>query len=103
MIRTSTVVRSLAISAVLGTRGHAHHRRIRWRSGQPARPTRSGVPGRDGRAVRHRQAWYWEAAPGCDRVIAQDAGATPVPWDVDPATGPSTHTTLGNNAQSYEN
>jgi len=50
-----------------------------------------------------RETWCWEPAPGCDRVIAKDALATPVPWDVRPAVaGKVTETSLGNNAHSFE-
>ena len=47
-----------------------------------------------------REVWCWENAQGCDRVIAN--AASPLPWDVDPATLLSTNTTIGNNANSKE-
>jgi extracellular elastinolytic metalloproteinase len=47
-----------------------------------------------------REIWCWEPAPGCDRVVAN--GASPLAWDVDPATGLSTNTTIGNNATTSE-
>jgi extracellular elastinolytic metalloproteinase len=47
-----------------------------------------------------RRTWCWENAPGCQDVIAN--AASPLPWDVDPATGLSTNTTIGNNANSKE-
>ena len=47
-----------------------------------------------------RETWCWKNARGCDRVIAN--AASPLPWDVDPATMLSTNTTIGNNANSKE-
>jgi extracellular elastinolytic metalloproteinase len=47
-----------------------------------------------------REVWCWEDAKGCDRVVANSA--SPLPWDVDPATGLSTNTTQGNNATTSE-
>ncbi len=47
-----------------------------------------------------RRTWCWENGPGCQDVIAN--AASPLPWDVDPATGLSTNTTIGNNANSKE-
>jgi hypothetical protein len=47
-----------------------------------------------------REIWCWEPAPGCDRVVSNDA--SPLPWDVDPGTGESTNTTIGNNATTAE-
>ena len=47
-----------------------------------------------------REIWCWEPAPGCDRVVANDA--SPLPWDVDPVTELSTNTTIGNNATTAE-
>jgi extracellular elastinolytic metalloproteinase len=50
-----------------------------------------------------RETWCWDPGPGCDRVIAKDALATPFPWDVRPAVGEKvTETSLGNNAHSFE-
>ncbi len=47
-----------------------------------------------------RRTWCWENAPGCQDVIAN--AASPLPWDVDPATLLSTNTTIGNNANTKE-
>ncbi len=47
-----------------------------------------------------REVWCWENGPGCDNEIAN--AASPLAWDVDPATGLSTNTTIGNNANSKE-
>ena len=47
-----------------------------------------------------RETWCWKNAQGCDRVIAN--AASPLPWDVDPATLQSTNTTIGNNANAKE-
>ena len=47
-----------------------------------------------------RRTWCWEFAPGCHAVIAN--AASPLQWDVDPATLASTNTTIGNNANSKE-
>jgi extracellular elastinolytic metalloproteinase len=49
-----------------------------------------------------RELWCWtKPSPGCDRAVANDAARNE--WDVDPATGQSTHTTFGNAARSVEN
>ncbi|HYH34823.1 MAG TPA: M36 family metallopeptidase [Nocardioides sp.] len=45
-----------------------------------------------------RDTWCWATAAGCDDVV--DNGASPLPWDVDPATEAPTNTTSGNNAIS---
>ena len=47
-----------------------------------------------------RRTWCWEKARGCHDVIAN--AASPLPWDVDPATLLSTNTTIGNNANTKE-
>ena len=43
-----------------------------------------------------RVRWCWEPAPGCDEVVG--TSASPLAWDLDPATGLSTTTTDGNNS-----
>jgi hypothetical protein len=44
-----------------------------------------------------RQLWCWEASdPGCQRILNNPA--SPLAWDIDPATGNSTTTTNGNNS-----
>ena len=48
-----------------------------------------------------RRTWCFAAAAGCDEVVGTTA--SPLPWDVDPATGQPTFTTLGNNAIAVEN
>jgi hypothetical protein len=49
-----------------------------------------------------RQVWCWDASgPDCQRVLNNPAAR--VPWDVDPRTGQSTHTSIGNAARSVEN
>ena len=45
-----------------------------------------------------RQTWCTKAASDCQRVVLDPA--TGKPWDVDAATGESTHTTSGNSAES---
>ena len=72
-------------------------------AGEPKWEQFPAYPGLDYSSTDTRETWCWEPAPDCERVIAQDPGATPVAWDVDPTKGPTTHTTLGNNARSYEN
>ena len=47
-----------------------------------------------------RRTWCWENGPGCQDVIAN--AASPLPWDIDPATLLSTNTTIGNNANTKE-
>jgi extracellular elastinolytic metalloproteinase len=49
-----------------------------------------------------RQIWCWDpSGPDCQRVLNNPAAR--VPWDVDPRTGQSTHTSIGNAARSVEN
>ena len=49
-----------------------------------------------------RELWCWsKPSAGCDRILQSPASRDP--WDVDPATGQSTHTTFGNNARAVEN
>jgi extracellular elastinolytic metalloproteinase len=47
-----------------------------------------------------RETWCWLNAQGCDRAIAN--AASPLPWDVNPATLLPTNTTIGNNANTRE-
>ncbi|NYG55155.1 M36 family metallopeptidase [Nocardioides perillae] len=46
-----------------------------------------------------RDTWCWTGVAGCDDTLAPGA-STATPWDVDPATGQPSLTTLGNNAVS---
>ncbi len=48
-----------------------------------------------------RVRWCFLPGTGCDEVVG--TSASPLPWDVDPATGTSTNTTFGNNARSVHN
>jgi extracellular elastinolytic metalloproteinase len=48
-----------------------------------------------------RVRWCFLPGAGCDEVVG--TSASPLPWDVDPATGTSTTTTLGNNARTVHN
>ena len=49
-----------------------------------------------------REKWcFLGLAAGCDQVVGTPA--SPLAWDVDPATGASTHTTSGNNAVAVHN
>src|SRR6185436_11141067 len=43
-----------------------------------------------------RELWCWTDARHCDRVLSQ---LGTFPWDVDPATGMPTFTTIGNSAR----
>jgi len=45
-----------------------------------------------------RETWCWSVLAGCEDVV--DNGASPLAWDVDPATEEPTGTTAGNNALS---
>jgi len=45
-----------------------------------------------------RETWCWSDLAGCEDVV--DNGASPLAWDVNPATETSTGTTDGNNALS---
>lgn len=49
-----------------------------------------------------RQTWCFAPARGCQNVVGGDPSSGR-PWDVDPATGASTMTSLGNSAHTYEN
>ncbi|REF97420.1 fungalysin metallopeptidase (M36) [Asanoa ferruginea] len=48
-----------------------------------------------------RVDWCWAKAAGCDETVG--TSASPLAWDVDPATGLSTNTTRGNNAIAVHN
>jgi hypothetical protein len=48
-----------------------------------------------------RQHWCFFPGAGCDEVVG--TAASPVPWDVDPATGTPTNTTNGNNSIAVHN
>jgi extracellular elastinolytic metalloproteinase len=48
-----------------------------------------------------RVVWCWEPAEGCDEVVGTDA--SPLAWDVDPATEVTTETTDGNNSFAVHN
>ncbi len=48
-----------------------------------------------------RQRWCFAPQRGCDESVR--TAASPLAWDVDPATGESTHTTRGNNAIAVHN
>ncbi len=48
-----------------------------------------------------RVHWCFGPGLGCDEVVG--TSASPLPWDVDPATGTSTTTTSGNNAIAVHN
>lgn len=63
-------------------------------------------PADDYSSSDEREIWCWTDGEGCDRVIGPTGAgdpAQPLPWDVDPATGLSTTTTIGNNALAVEN
>ncbi|GAB3440045.1 hypothetical protein GCM10027517_14090 [Phycicoccus ginsengisoli] len=47
-----------------------------------------------------RAQWCWTAAAGCSETLANPA--SPLAWDIDPATKQATATTSGNNATSGE-
>jgi extracellular elastinolytic metalloproteinase len=48
-----------------------------------------------------RETWCWVTGPGCDRVVGNPS--SPNPWDVLPPNQGVTNTSIGNNAESYEN
>ncbi|MCM4076217.1 M36 family metallopeptidase [Paractinoplanes hotanensis] len=48
-----------------------------------------------------RRTWCWAPQRGCDEIVA--SSASPLAWDVDPATNEPTFTTRGNNAIAVEN
>ncbi|MFC7534155.1 M36 family metallopeptidase [Actinoplanes sp. GCM10030250] len=58
-------------------------------------------PRTDYSSVDTRRTWCFTAERGCDEVVG--TSASPLPWDVDPATGQSTQTTSGNNAFAVHN
>lgn len=60
----------------------------------------TGTPASDGSSEDSRGQWCWTTADGCDEAV--DNPASPLAWDVDPATEESTTTTNGNNAYTGE-
>jgi extracellular elastinolytic metalloproteinase len=48
-----------------------------------------------------RDVWCWTAAAGCDLVVGTPA--SPNPWDFVPPNVGVTNTSVGNNAETYEN
>ncbi|MFB9239416.1 M36 family metallopeptidase [Plantactinospora siamensis] len=58
-------------------------------------------PPKDYSSADRRTRWCFNRAHGCDETLA--SAASPLPWDVDPATGRSTQTTRGNNAIAVHN
>jgi hypothetical protein len=48
-----------------------------------------------------RETWCWVAGPGCNRVVGNPS--SPNPWDVIPPNKGVTNTSIGNNAESFEN
>jgi extracellular elastinolytic metalloproteinase len=59
-------------------------------------------PPTDYSSTDNRVTWCWfPGLPGCAEDV--QTTASQAPWDVDPATGESTETTLGNNARTYHN
>ncbi len=48
-----------------------------------------------------RSLWCWTPLAGCDEAVG--TAASPLAWDVDPATGVTTQTTRGNNAIAVHN
>jgi extracellular elastinolytic metalloproteinase len=48
-----------------------------------------------------RETWCWVAGPGCDRVVGNPS--SPNPWDVLPPNQGVTDTSIGNNAETFEN
>jgi hypothetical protein len=48
-----------------------------------------------------RETWCWFAGAGCDRIVGNPS--SPNPWDVVPPGIGVTNTSVGNNAESYEN
>ncbi|MFC0006572.1 M36 family metallopeptidase [Micromonospora siamensis] len=58
-------------------------------------------PRTDHSSADTRARWCFQAGAGCAEVVG--TAASPLAWDVDPATGQSTHTTSGNNAVAVQN
>jgi extracellular elastinolytic metalloproteinase len=59
------------------------------------------TPSTDYSSSDTREHWCFSAGAGCDEVIGTPA--SPLPWDVDPATGMSNQTTRGNNSVAVHN
>jgi hypothetical protein len=57
-------------------------------------------PNLDYASTDTRQTWCWTPATGCD--LAVQNASSPLPWDLNPATGLSTNTTSGNNDVATE-
>ena len=48
-----------------------------------------------------RETWCWSTGPSCDLVVGNPS--SPEPWDVRPPNTGVTNTSIGNNAETYEN
>jgi extracellular elastinolytic metalloproteinase len=48
-----------------------------------------------------RETWCWSAGPSCDLAVGNPS--SPEPWDVRPPNTGVTNTSIGNNAETYEN
>ncbi len=58
-------------------------------------------PPLDYSSVDTRDTWCWTSAAGCDLIVG--SSASPNPWDFVPPGMGVTNTSVGNNAESYEN
>jgi len=70
-------------------------------SDNPAWDAFEDTPPLDYSSTDTRKRWCFLPAGGCDEAIG--GPASPLAWDVDPATGTSTQTTRGNNAIAVHN
>ena len=73
---------------------------MQYAADNPAWKVFPASPPLDYSSVDTRQVWCWNLLPGCQKAIANSA--SPMPWDVDAATGTPWFMTRGNNARATE-
>jgi extracellular elastinolytic metalloproteinase len=74
---------------------------VDWDVDNPEWEVFPDTPPRDYSSTDTRVRWCFGPGPGCDEVVGTPA--SPLAWDVDPATESSTNTTSGNNAIAVHN
>ncbi len=74
---------------------------VDWEQDNPVWEVFPGSPATDYSSNDTRATWCWTPIAGCDEVVGTPA--SPLPWDVNPATGLSTTTTNGNNSIAVHN
>jgi extracellular elastinolytic metalloproteinase len=74
---------------------------VDWDVDNPEWEVFPDIPPRDYSSTDTRARWCFGPGAGCDEVVGTPA--SPLAWDVDPATESSTNTTGGNNAIAVHN